>query len=141
MRKLRQVNLEVCATPAYWQQRGRPSHPDELAGHDALTLSLFGTHPEWRFKVNGKSHSVALRSRMDASDPIALLQMALQGMGVARLPRLMVQSHLDSGALQAVLVDHRPDDLWLYAAYTQRRHNSAALKALLAFIEERWKEE
>ncbi|WP_092002006.1 LysR family transcriptional regulator [Polaromonas sp. OV174] len=141
VRKLRQVNLVVCATPAYWQQHGRPSHPDELADHDALTLSLFGTHPEWRFKVNGKSHSVALRSRMDASDPIALLQMALQGMGVARLPQLMVQSHLDSGALQAVLVDHRQDDLWLYAAYTQRRHNSAALKALLAFIEERWKVE
>ena len=34
-----------------------------------------------------------------------------------------------------------PDDLWLYAAYSQRRHNSAALKALLAFLEERWKQD
>jgi DNA-binding transcriptional LysR family regulator len=43
--------------------------------------------------------------------------------------------------LQAVLGDYTPDDMWLYAAYTQRRHNSAALKALLAFLEERWKAE
>ena len=88
VRKLQRIDLVVCATPTYWQQHGMPSHPNDLASHDALTLSIFGTHPEWRFKVNGKSHSVALRSRMDASDPVALMQMALQGMGVARLPRL-----------------------------------------------------
>lgn len=141
VRKLQRIDLVVCATPTYWQQHGVPSHPNDLVSHDALTLSIFGTHPEWRFKVNGKSHSIALRSRMDASDPVALMQMALQGMGVVRLPRLLVQNHLESGALQAVLVDHRPDDLWLYAAYTHRRHNSAALKALLAFMEARWRVE
>ncbi len=141
VRKLQRIDLVVCATPGYWQQHGMPSHPDDLAGHDALTLSMAGSHPEWRFKINGKPHSVALRSRMDASDPVALMQMALQGMGVTRLPRLLAQNHLESGALQAVFVDHRPDDLWLYAAYTQRRHNSAALKALLAFLEARWRQE
>ncbi|MDB5928514.1 MAG: LysR family transcriptional regulator, partial [Polaromonas sp.] len=40
-----------------------------------------------------------------------------------------------------VLPEFSPDDLWLYAAYTQRRQNSAALKALLAFMEARWKKE
>jgi len=30
--------------------------------------------------------------------------------------------------------------MWLFAAYTQRRHNSAALKAFLAFLEEHWKD-
>ena len=56
-------------------------------------------------------------------------------------PRLLVRSQLDAGTLQAALTEYSPDDLWLYAAYTQRRHNSAALKALLAFLEERWKED
>ncbi|MEO7400991.1 MAG: LysR substrate-binding domain-containing protein [Polaromonas sp.] len=139
VRKLRRIDLVVCATPAYWQQRGVPGHPDDLATHDVLTLSLAGLRPEWRFKVNGKPHSVALRSRMDASDPVPLLHLALHGMGVVRLPRGLVKSHLDSGALQTVLDDYHPDDLWLYAAYTQRRHNSAALKALLAFLEARWR--
>jgi DNA-binding transcriptional LysR family regulator len=138
-RKLRRVDVVVCATPSYWQQRGIPQHPDELSGHDAVTLSMHGLHPEWRFKVNGKPHNVSVRSRMDATDPVSLVHMALHGLGVARLPRLLVQNHLDSGALQTVLNDFRADDLWLYAAYTQRRHNSAALKALLAFMEARWR--
>ncbi|WP_394787058.1 LysR substrate-binding domain-containing protein [Rhodoferax sp.] len=138
-RKLRRIDVVICATPTYWLQRGIPLHPDQLSEHDAITLSMHGTHPEWRFKVNGKPHSVPVRSRMDATDPVPLVHMALHGMGVARLPRLLVQSHLDSGALQAVLGDFRADDVWLYAAYTQRRHNSAALKALLAFMEARWR--
>ncbi|MDB5932233.1 MAG: LysR family transcriptional regulator [Polaromonas sp.] len=141
VRKLRRIDMVVCATPAYWQQRGLPNHPDELAGHDALTLSMAGSHPQWRFKVNGKPHSIAVSSRMDASDPVPLVQMALQGLGVARLPRLLVQPLLDQGALRQVLPEFSPDDLWLYAAYTQRRQNSAALKALLAFMEARWKKE
>jgi hypothetical protein len=41
--------------------------------------------------------------------------------------------------LQATLQDFSPRDVWLYGAYTQRRHNSAALKALLAFLEEKWR--
>ena len=141
VRKLRRIDVVVCASPAYWQQRGLPLHPDELAGHDAMTLSLHGNHPQWRFKVNGKAHNVAVRSRMDATDGMPLVHMALHGLGVARVPRMLVQAHLDSGALVPVLEDFRANDLWLYAAYAQRRHNSAALKALLDFMEARWKQE
>ncbi|MCJ0765384.1 LysR family transcriptional regulator [Variovorax terrae] len=140
VRKLRQVDFAICATPGYWAQHGRPSHPGDLASHDALTYSLAGGSPEWRFEVDGQPFSVPLRSRMEASDAAPLVGVALQGLGVVCLPRLMVQSHLDSGALQAVLDGFTPRDIWLYAAYTQRRHNSAALKALLAFLEEHWRE-
>jgi len=138
-RKLRPIHMVVCAAPAYWEQHGRPTRPDELAGHDALTLSLSGMQPAWSFKVDGEPHHVALRSRMDATDPVTLVQMALQGMGVARLPCLLVKKLLDDGSLEGVLPDFSPDPLWLYVAYAQRRQNSAALKALLDFLEKRWK--
>jgi len=36
-----------------------------------------------------------------------------------------------------VLREFMPRDIWLYAAYTQRRHNSAALRALLDLLEVR----
>jgi DNA-binding transcriptional LysR family regulator len=49
----------------------------------------------------------------------------------------MAQSHVERGALVPVLKDYMPRDLWLYAAYSQRRHNSAALRALLDFLEDR----
>ena len=56
-------------------------------------------------------------------------------------PRIAVDTHLASGALQPALEEFSPRDVWLYAAYTQRRHNSAALKALLAFFDEKWRKD
>ena len=140
VRKLHPIRMVVCAAPAYWKKHGTPNHPDDLADHAALTHSIGdGMHPQWQFLVNGLPHSVSLQSRMDATGAGPLIHMAARGQGVVYLPRLLVRPLLDSGALQAVLDPYSPDDLWLYAAYTQRRHNSAALKALLAFLEARWK--
>jgi DNA-binding transcriptional LysR family regulator len=140
VRKLQQVPFVVAASPGYWAERGLPAHPDDLAGHDALTYSVLGPNPEWRFEVGGEPLSVPVNSRMDASDAAPLVSVALQGLGAVWLPRLLLQPHIDSGALQPVLQDFSPRDVWLYAAYVQRRHNSAALKALLAFLEARWRD-
>ena len=140
VRKLQAVPFVVAASPGYWAERGLPVHPDDLAGHDALTYSVLGPNPEWRFEVGGRTLSVPVQSRMDASDAAPLVNVALQGLGMVWLPRLLLQPHIDSGALQPVLQDFSPRDVWLYAAYVQRRHNSAALKALLAFLETRWRD-
>jgi DNA-binding transcriptional LysR family regulator len=139
VRKLRQMQFVVCAAPAYWERRGLPTHPDDLADHDALTYSLRDAGHEWRFEVDGEPHVVPVRSRLHATDPYALLGPALQGLGVLCVANHAVQRHLDSGALQGVLADYSQRDIWLYAAYAQRRHNSAALKALLAFLDEKWR--
>ena len=140
VRKLQAVPFVVAASPGYWAERGLPAHPDELAGHVALTYSVLGPNPEWRFEVGGEPLSVPVSSRMDASDAAPLVSVALQGLGMVWLPRLLLQPHIDSGALQPVLQDFSPRDVWLHAAYVQRRHNSAALKALLAFLETRWRD-
>ena len=139
VRKLQAVPFVVAASPGYWAERGLPGHPDDLAGHYALTYSVLGPNPEWRFEVGGEPLSVPVSSRMDASDAAPLVSVALQGLGMVWLPRLLLQPHIDSGALQPVLQNFSPRDVWLYAAYVQRRHNSAALKALLAFLETRWR--
>ena len=141
VRRLRRIRRVACATPAYWAAHGLPTHPDALANHSALTYSLAdGTPPEWLFSVDGTAHRVPVHSRMQASDVVPLVHMALAGLGVIYVPSLLVQPWLESGVLQAALDDYSPTDSWLYAAYTQRRHNSAALKALLAFLEEHWRE-
>ena len=57
-------------------------------------------------------------------------------MGVAYVPEPLAQSHLERGALVPVLREHMPREHWLYAAYSQRRHNSAAMRAMLDFLEQ-----
>jgi len=77
-----------------------------------------------------------VHSRMEANDAVALIELALRGAGVAYVPEPLAQSHLERGALVPVLREHMPRDHWLYAAYSQRRHNSAAMRAMLDFLEQ-----
>ncbi|CAN5342991.1 oxidative stress response transcriptional regulator OsaR [soil metagenome] len=137
VRKLMLMKLVVCASPVYWKKHGMPEHPSDLARHDVLTQSRLGPHPLWRFEVEGKPLDVPVKSRMDATEGAPLIEAAMQGFGVLYMPTLLVQSHIDHGELVPVLQDYVRSDMWLSAAYLQRRHNSAALRALLDFLETR----
>lgn len=137
VRRLRQMDLALCATPGYWAKRGLPKKPDDMRRHDVLTYSLAGGAPHLPFEVDGLPYSVPVHSRMDANDAAPLVGAALAGLGAVCVPAMMAQSHIERGALVPVLKEYMPRDLWLYAAYSQRRHNSAALRALLDFLETR----
>ncbi|MEJ8858441.1 LysR family transcriptional regulator [Variovorax robiniae] len=139
VRRLLLMDLVVCASPRYWKKHGKPEHPSELAHHDALTNFNQGQHPQWVFVVDGKPVRVNVKSRMDATEGAPLIEVALHGFGVLYLPALLVQSHIDKGELEPVLQPYVRSDMWLSAAYLQRRHNSAALRALLDFLETRIK--
>ena len=137
VRRLVQVNLVLCASPLYWRTHGTPDKPADLASHVALTASNTGPNPQWRFEENGRAVDVPVKSRMDATEGGPLVQVALQGLGMVYLPALVVQPHIDRGELEPALELYVRKDMWLYAAYLQRRHNSAALRALLDFLEMR----
>lgn len=135
VRRLVQFDMVVCASPGYWAQRGIPQVPDDLGRHDVLSYSPMTT-AALPFVVDGEPHDVTVHSRMEANDAIALIELALRGVGVAYVPEPLAQSHLERGALVPVLRDFMPHEHWLYAAYSQRRHNSAAMRAMLDFLEQ-----
>ncbi|MES2248457.1 MAG: LysR family transcriptional regulator [Pseudomonadota bacterium] len=134
VRRLVRFDMVVCASPAYWAQRGIPQVPEDMARHDVLSYSPMPT-THLPFETDGQPHEVAVHSRMEANDAVALIELALRGVGVAYVPEPLAQSHLERGALVPVLRDHMPHEHWLYAAYSQRRHNSAAMRAMLDFLE------
>lgn len=141
VRRLQRVPFVVAASPAFWQRNGLPQRHEQLAGLDALTLSPQQAGSVWHFELAEGPVEVNVHSRMHASDAEPLIHMARAGLGMVWLPRVLLQAHLDEGTLVAALDgEGSPGDIWLYAAYAQRRHNSAALKAFLAAIESRWRD-
>jgi DNA-binding transcriptional LysR family regulator len=137
VRRLRRMSLTVCATPVYWAKRGMPKVPDDMRRHDVIVYSVAAGSPHLPFEVDGKPYNVPVGGRMDANDASALIAAALVGIGVVCVPALLAQPHIERGNLVPVLSQFMPGDLWLYAAYTQRRHNSAALRALLDLLDAR----
>ncbi|MDO5626503.1 MAG: LysR family transcriptional regulator, partial [Pseudomonadota bacterium] len=136
VRRLLRLHRCVVASPAYWDAHGRPAHPRELAEHRLLAVVRPGEAARWHFVDGGKPLELPVQAHVDANDVSALPELLLQGVGASYVAREAVAEHLASGALEPVLDAFIPDDLWVYAAYTQRRHNSAALAALLQFLQE-----
>lgn len=139
VRRLRPMPMALLASPSYWDAHGRPTTPQDLATHRCLSYSMLksgsNNMAEWRFVQHGKPLLVQVNGPMDASDGHVLLSLAEAGMGVAYLPAQLAQDALDRRALEPALHDYLPTDNWLFVAYAQRRHNSAALKTMLAFLE------
>ncbi len=139
VRKLLLMGLTVCAAPMYWKSRGVPSHPSELANHDALISTHLNPSSKWRFQVDGEPLEIAVHGRLDATEASPLIQAALQGAGVLYLPTVMLKPYLDSGRLVSALSDFVRSDMWLSAVYLQRRHSTAVHRAFLDFLESRIK--
>ncbi len=135
VRRLARLDRVVAASSAYWQAHGVPQHPSELAGHRTLNVNRAGEPARWPFVERGKPLEVALLPYVDVNDVAPLATLALMDLGVVYLARPLLQEHLDSGRLVSVLEAFVPQNFWVFAAYQQRRHNSAALMALLAHLE------
>jgi len=135
VRRLAQFDMVVCASPAYWAKRGIPEAPKDLGRYEVLSFAALPT-THLPFETAGRQYEVTVHSRMEANDPLALIELALRGAGVAYVPEPLAQSHLERGALVPVLREHMRSDHWVYAAYSQRRHNSAAMRAMLDFLEQ-----
>ncbi len=136
VRRLLPIDFVAAATPAYWRAHGKPSHPEQLRAHAQLAHSLADEAPRWLFNVRGKPFELALQPRFVSTNLAPLATLAAQGLGVMWGSRRALAEPIERGALETALEAFSPTDVWLYVAYMQRRHNSAALRALLDHLDE-----
>jgi molybdate transport repressor ModE-like protein len=133
-RKLAPARRVVCASPAYWADRGVPAHPRELAGHNCLIYTYLPAQNDWRFRGPGGAVTVRVAGNLKANNGDVLREAALAGLGVCLVPTFLVGGDLRAGRLQTVLDDFADDSLAIYAVYPHRRHLSAKVRAFVDFL-------
>ncbi|MCV6590097.1 MAG: LysR family transcriptional regulator [Marinobacterium sp.] len=129
--------LGVCrsalvASPDYLQQAGIPATPQALATHNCLTYAYFSSL--WQFARGEDTESIAVKGNFSANEAMVLLNGARSGMGISLQPLYVVAPELRKGELVQLLPDWEPIKLGIYAVYRDRRHQSAALRALLDWL-------
>ncbi|MBV1775290.1 LysR family transcriptional regulator [Burkholderiaceae bacterium DAT-1] len=133
-RRLGQVRRVLVASPAYLATHGTPSRPEDLALHACLV------HPataQWRYRSTAGEAGFPMPVPRQSSNSIAYLkQLAILGQGIAMLPAYLCEQALSDGALHVVLPDYALalSDYWL--VYPSKAHASAALLALLQWLDE-----
>ena len=120
--------VTVCA-PAYLRGREAPEHPTDLVDHQCLTTALFRT--SWGFTHARGSMNIEVHSRLQSSDSQMIRDAARMGMGIAILPRYLVNEDLRAGALVPVLKEFPVATYWLKVQVPRMKMNRPAVRALI----------
>lgn len=84
-RKIATSRRIPCASPEYLARHGTPKHPDDLRTHQLLNYSMPGRET-WPFFEEGTVRHREVPSKVSADQANVLLELALAGMGIVRLP-------------------------------------------------------
>jgi len=141
VKRLSDMPLIVCASPAYLERHGRPRAPGALATHNCLVDENLSDPSVWRFtsaddKTIADETTVKVSGTLHANSPAAIVRMAIGGQGIARCPLYAVEDGLASGQLERILPDYNADMFGLLALYPPNRHLTARLRRLIDHLAE-----
>lgn len=137
-RRLATSRPAVCASPAYLARNGRPERPEDLRAHVCLIYSYLDPPKIWRFRSPRGPTRVTVSGPLETNNGEVLLQAALAGQGIARLPSFIVGPALLDGRLIELLSDWQdPREPAIYVVYPERRHLAPKVRAFVDFVAER----
>ena len=134
-RQIHTSPVVVCASPAYIEKYGEPSHPDQLSEHNCLLYenSPMGSH--WQFTENGKDFSVRIRPSFIANNSHSLESAAKAGMGIVMLPRYMLSHSLNQGDLLTLLAPYQyKTQIPISIVYPHTRHVALKTRSFVDFM-------
>ncbi|SFO10400.1 DNA-binding transcriptional regulator, LysR family [Candidatus Pantoea varia] len=128
------VVFHLYGSPAYLSRKGIPTNTSQLNGYEILLYN--GMSPGGSLNVNGPNgqESLQLLPVMRSESETMLHLAALEGMGLAFLPTLMVRGDLFERRLQKVLPDVMSFTTTLYAVYPSRKYLSAKVRTFIDFL-------
>jgi DNA-binding transcriptional LysR family regulator len=132
-RRLASRRLILCASPDYLEKRGAPRDLSEIASHDGL----IGSAEHWRFTEAGREVALRPIGRWRCNSGAAVLDAALQGLGLCQLPDFYVTQALASGALVSLLDHARPPDEGVWAVHPHPRHVPPKVRAMIDWLYDR----
>jgi DNA-binding transcriptional LysR family regulator len=122
----------VVAAPAYLRARGEPRTVDDLRDHACLRLA--GNAAEWTFAGRGEARLRPAISGPLTADNLAVLRIAaVDGLGLAVMPRTAVGDDLAAGRLVAVLAGLRTEAMGIYLV-SPHRNVPAKVRAFMEFV-------
>lgn len=135
-RHICEVRRAVVGAPAYFDRRGRPAHPSELADHACLGYAYLPKNDQWRFRhASGEEVAIVPRGPLRANNADALQPALLAGLGVAVQPEFTVWDDLEQGRLQRVLADWRLPPIGLNIVMPPGPLRPARVRVLIDFLE------
>ncbi len=118
-RKITETPLCLYASSDYLNKHGRPQSIDDLKQHQCLHYLDTPHGDYWALGCNNSR---------------ALGEAARLGLGIVQAPELFLRHLIDSGEVEEILPNTRPDSIPIYASYMQRKFIPSKLSTFVNFL-------
>jgi DNA-binding transcriptional LysR family regulator len=138
-RALQPLREVVVASPRYIERAGAPLRPEQLEHHDILLTTHSVRH--WEFRDRSEIRRVPVKPFVSSMTVAATKAALLAGLGIARLPYVLVQSELEAGELRPVLQNYslNDDNRIVWMVYSSQRLMPAAVRSFIDFVVSRYR--
>jgi len=129
----------LVASPAYLEARSIPDVPADLLRHRAVVCrsQITGLIIPWVLHAGDKTVEITPAAVTIVHDLASQIDLSVRGMGILSAPAASVSDLLAAGTLSRVLPTWSSPLEALYLYFPSRRHQTAALRAFVAFLKHR----
>ncbi|GAB4062133.1 LysR family transcriptional regulator [Uliginosibacterium sediminicola] len=133
-RRIADVPRRFCAAPAYLERMGVPLAPEELSRHQCLQYSPRGAREDWATVFGLAADALPISGPFAANNAEALLQCAIQGLGIILLPDFIVDAALADGRLREVLQPWAPPPFGLHVVRPSSRTVPTRIRLFIDYL-------
>lgn len=133
------IDIVIVGSPSYFSKYKKPKIPQDLVNHQCINLRLPSSRGNyiWPFKKGNNQIRVRGDGALSFNSLAMILDAALDGFGLAFMPRDLVAEHLENGRLVSMLEDWTPKLPGYHLYYPSRRQLSPAFKLFVNALRER----
>lgn len=125
----------LMAAPGVFERYPKPVKPDDLPQYPSIDFEQWDGKHVWCLDgPDGASVQVHHQPRLVTDDVFTLLQAALGGLGVVKMPLIVGGRDLVEGRLVSVLPDWRPRGGIFHAVFPSRRGLLPAVRSFLDYL-------
>ncbi|MBO0712838.1 MAG: LysR family transcriptional regulator [Acetobacteraceae bacterium] len=123
----------ICAGAQYFRQFGHPKEPQELREHNCLVNLALGSK-RWPFTSRSRPLLVEVKGLLSSNSDAVLIQMALQGCGIIRVPRHTVKAELAGKRLLPIFEGLALSPEHMHAYFSKAKHLPAKTVDFIEFL-------
>jgi LysR family transcriptional regulator, regulator for bpeEF and oprC len=133
-RRVAQINIVTCASPAYLADHGEPQTPDDLRQHRLLAVTpAAGGSPEWTFPAPYTPRHLKLHFAMQFNAAEGPIIAAAAGLGIIHTADLLVAEYVSRGELKLILNDFALPGPPVSLVYPSAGHQSPKVRVFSDF--------
>lgn len=127
------LQMAVVATPDYFTQNSTPLIPQDLTKHNCIgyRLTSQGGEYAWEFTKDGLEVKIKVSGQWLFNEDYHIVDAVRTNLGIAYIPKELVEMDLAAGRLAEVLQEHSIQYLGFHLYYPHRRQQTPALKLVI----------